>query len=147
MILGKDAEKLKAQIGNLPVEIILNKNWKAGISSSIKAGLSAFPENGFDAAVIMLCDQPFVSPELLRRLADGFRREKSLIAACKYQNTIGVPALFSAEMFSELLYLERDEGAKKIIKKHIEKTFFIEAQEAAFDIDTFQDYEKLSVID
>jgi molybdenum cofactor cytidylyltransferase len=143
IVSGENAEKLQAEVKNLPVLFASNENWKIGISSSIKTGISVLSDEQVDAALIMLCDQPFVSVEVLLDLTEAFSREKKLIAACKYQETIGVPAIFSREVFDELLNLREDEGAKKIIKKYVDKAALIDAPEAAFDVDTISDYENL----
>ena len=39
--------------------------------------------------------------------------------------------------------LHESESAKKIIEKYAEKTAFVAAPEAALDVDTPEDYEKL----
>lgn len=144
IVLGANAERLRREVEDLPVEIALNENWQSGMSSSIKIGLSSFAdENAADAAIFTLCDQPLVSVELLRRLCEIFACAGKTIAACKYEGTFGVPAVFARAHFAELTNLRGDEGAKKIIKKHIGETIFIRAPEAALDVDTRRDYEKL----
>lgn len=145
IVLGANAARLLRQVEDLPVEIALNENWQSGMSSSIKAGLAALAENenAADAAIFTLCDQPLVSAQLLRRLGEIFARPGKTIAACEYARTFGVPAVFARRHFAELSNLRGDEGAKKIIKKYIGETIFICAPEAAIDVDTWRDYEKL----
>jgi molybdenum cofactor cytidylyltransferase len=53
----------------------------------------------------MLCDQPLVSAKNLLALRDSFARTKSLIVASAYENSVGVPALFARDVFSELAKL------------------------------------------
>ena len=62
--------------------------------------------------------------------------------ASEYAETIGVPALFSHLIFDELLNLSTENGAKKIIKKHLASVISISVPEAEIDIDTTDDYEK-----
>lgn len=143
VVLGANQEKLRKDIEDLPLRITVNENWESGISSSIKKGLSALSEENPDAVMIMLCDQPFVTTEVLQRLRDAFIETKKPIAASEYENTFGVPALFGREIFAELSNLQNDEGAKKIIKKDINRIAFVAVPEAAFDVDTLQDFEKL----
>ncbi|MDQ3323512.1 MAG: nucleotidyltransferase family protein [Acidobacteriota bacterium] len=147
IVLGSIAEELKKEIDDLPVQIAVNKNWETGMSSSIKVGLSAF-SNGenIDAVVVTLCDQPLVSAKILRELGETFAETGKSIIACRYAETIGVPALFARVVFDDLMDLREDEGAKKVIKKYEAETAVILAPEAAFDVDTAQDYEKLKII-
>jgi len=65
------------------------------------------------------------------------------IVACAYQNTLGVPALFRRKLFPELLALDAQAGAKKLIKKYQSQTAAIRFPEGAFDVDTPADYENL----
>ena len=56
---------------------------------------------------------------------------------------VGVPALFSNSLFSELINLEGDKGAKNLMRKYQDEVLAIPIPEAAIDIDTPDDYEKL----
>lgn len=143
VVLGANFEKTGAAIDDLPVEIVYNEEWERGISSSIKAGIESLKENdSFPAALIMLADQPFITADHLNELAENFRaapRDVSIIAA-EYDDTIGVPAIFSVVVFDDLLKLSGDEGAKKVINKHRPSVVTIDLPEAAFDIDTEHDF-------
>lgn len=140
IVLGANHEKFKKEIEDLPLKITFNKNWESGISSSIKTALSALKKNAPDAVIFTLCDQPLVTTGILRRLRKVFIETNKPIAACRYENTVGVPALFAREIFSELENLQADEGAKKIIVKDLSRTALVAAPEAACDVDTARDY-------
>ena len=144
VVLGANAEILRKEIEDLPVRIVINENWASGMSSSIKTGLAELiEEENLEAVVIMLCDQPLVTTQTLDNLCEVFAQTGKPIAACEYENTVGVPALFSSEVFAELMNLHESEGAKKIIEKYEGKTVLVAAPEAAPDVDTLEDYEKL----
>ena len=143
VVLGANQKKSRKEIEDLPLQIAVNENWLIGMSSSIKVGLLALSEENLDAIIIMLCDQPLVTTEILQRLWDVYVETGKPIAACEYENTVGVPALFAREVFAELADLQKDEGAKKIIKKDKYRVALVTAPEAAFDIDTLQDFEEL----
>lgn len=143
IVLGAGAEDFQKEICDLPVEILVNRFWAVGLSQSIKTGVSVAVEKDWDAVLIMLCDQPFVTSENLCRLRDCFIETGKPIVASKYRETFGVPALLAREFFSDLLDLSNDEGAKKIIGKYLNKTVLLDLPEAAFDVDTPSDYENL----
>jgi molybdenum cofactor cytidylyltransferase len=145
VVLGANAEKSLPEIKDLPVLPAINENWASGMGGSIKTGLSVLLAENTDieAAILMLCDQPFVTAETLNRLVETFQKTKKPIAACQYSDTLGVPALFAREMFAELSALQGDAGAKAVIKKHA-NVAQSPAPEAAFDIDTQADFQKLS---
>ena len=143
VVLGANRENFRQEIEDLPLEIAVNEDWESGISSSIKKGLTTVSKENPDAVIFMLCDQPFVSAEVLRRLQDAFIKTKKPVIASKYENTLGVPALFARKIFGELKNLKDDEGAKKIISKDLNRTVLVAVPEAAFDVDIPRDYVEL----
>lgn len=145
IVLGARSTEIQKEVEDLPVEIVNNQNWSDGMGASLKAGLERLLEiePPLSAVVIQLCDQPFVTAETIHALIDAHKNTQAAIVACEYGETIGVPVLFSGAMFNELLNLAADGGAKRIIKKHLQIVEKILAPEAAIDIDTFQDYQRL----
>ncbi len=143
--LGARIGILRKEIEDLPVEIVENKNWETGMSSSIKVGLKKFLDDAdkMKAIIVMVCDQPFVNENLLGKIITKFQETGSPIVACEYQNALGVPALFHRKLFPELLALDAQTGAKQLIKKYQAQTAAISFPEGAFDIDTPADYENL----
>ena len=150
VVLGSRAEEISIEAEGLALEIVINKEWEVGISSSIKAGLARLIElrPDTDAVIIMLSDQPFVDEETIRSLLDTYRTTRKPIVASEYNDVLGVPALFDRVMFEELTKLEGDAGARVLIRQtatdHIATT---PAPEAAFDIDTPQDRDRLRTYD
>lgn len=119
------------------------------MSSSIRVGLKALlaMNPNLDAVVILLCDQPLVSSQTLNQLIEAYHVTGNPIIASEYSETVGVPALFNHHLFSELMALKSTEGAKKLIKKHINKVFSVPFSEGAIDIDTPNDYERLKTFE
>lgn len=146
VVLGANFEKTKSEITGLPVKLVFNKNWQEGLSSSIKAGIKTLLEITPDitAGVITLADQPFVSAKHLNLFFENFEKSESAIIAAEYNGTIGVPALFSREVFDDLCALSGDKGAKPVIEKYRDSLSKINLPEAAFDIDTPQDFLNLN---
>ena len=143
--LGSRIEILRKEIKDLPVEIVENKEWETGMSGSIKVALKKLLEDADEvkAIIVMVCDQPFVDENLLEKIISKFQETDAPIVACEYQNALGVPALFHKNLFPELLALDAQTGAKRLIKKYHAQTAAISFPEGAFDIDTPADYENL----
>jgi molybdenum cofactor cytidylyltransferase len=144
VVLGSDIALIRDAIRNLPVKIIHHHKWQEGIGSSIRIGISYMEtENHFDAILIMLCDQPYISSEHLKDLIKEFFQKQKSIIATGYGNHVGVPALFHQKIFSFLKELTGDKGAKDIISKNSEDVFVKNFEQAAIDIDTPEDLSKL----
>lgn len=145
VVLGANFHWIKKEIEDLPVEIVINENWQSGMSSSVKTGLGKLLEiePNLSAVVIQLCDQPLINSAVLNQIIKKYQRTKTKIVAAEYAGTVGVPALFADTVFSELLNLTAQNGAKKIIEKHLSAVEKVYIPEAEIDIDTQPDYEKL----
>jgi len=143
VVLGAFTEKIQPILASTNVEIIINKNWQKGMSSSLKKGLEQV-ENS-DAILVFLSDQPFINTELINGIITAAKSTNLPIIATKYGEVLGVPALFKKAVFEDLKALEKQVGAKKIIKKYAKnnQVVFVNFEAAAVDIDTIEDYEKL----
>ncbi len=96
-----------------------------------------------DSVVIMLCDQPFVTRAIIDNLLYKRQETGKQIIASTYNDVMGVPALFSRSFFNELLLLQGQEGAKKILNNHPDDIATIPFEKGSVDIDTLADYEDL----
>lgn len=148
VVLGANAEIIKPEICQLPVQIVENLQWASGMGSSIQAGIEAIKALGqnVEAVAIALCDQPFVSVQVINQLVEAYRRSDKAIVACEYAGTLGVPALFHHTFFSKLTNLKQGEGAKQIIKKYINEVTSIPFLQGKIDIDTPDDYKQLQIM-
>lgn len=144
-VLGSNFDLLQKELEDLNCVFETNNNWKEGLSASIKSGLEKTLENEpeISAVIFALCDQPFIKSEHFDQLIEKFLETRKPIVASFYKEITGVPALFSKEFFPALMNLEGDGGAREIINKNpdfVEKIFL---PEAAFDIDTKENFEDL----
>ena len=95
------------------------------------------------AFIALLCDQPFVTPELLHALVETWRQTGQPIVACEYEGDVGVPALFDQSLFAELRGLEGAAGAKQIFARHAADIARVPFPQGRFDVDTPEDYDAL----
>ena len=140
VVLGAEAERLRAGLRGLPVEVVVNAEWATGVSASVRAGLEAAGE--VPGCLFVVADQPFVTADLLRGMLALFRGGAPIVA-CAYAGTLGVPALFDRAYFGELAGLEGDAGAKRIIERHRDVVRVVEFERGATDVDTLGDRESL----
>jgi molybdenum cofactor cytidylyltransferase len=139
VVLGANAERLRSAVDGLNVFVVLNPEWARGIATSIRCGLTEleirFP--ALEGVVILLCDQPSVDETLIQTLIS--HRNKASIVACAYADTLGVPALFTRSLFTELHFLTGDQGAKRVIAAHRSQVEIVPFAAGAFDLDTAAD--------
>ena len=145
IVLGANASLLTPEIDDNNTQIVINTNWKDGMASSIIAGLTALLEKYPDTerVIFMMCDQPFVTTSLLNNLLITHQQTGKPIVASIYDGVIGVPALFYKSHFKELLQLQGDTGARKIINQDVSEVATVFFAKGKIDIDTADDYENL----
>jgi len=90
VVAGDSADRVSAEVHDLPVHVVQNVEWRCGIGTSIKCGL-AHMRHVVSAILVLACDQPFVSLEIIGKLRD----EDRPIVASDYAETVGIPALFA----------------------------------------------------
>ncbi|HMT52734.1 MAG TPA: nucleotidyltransferase family protein [Saprospiraceae bacterium] len=145
VVLGASYDEVKSSIVDTSVHIIYNKNWKLGLSTSIVAGVNEILQQAPTTLgiLIMLGDQVLIQYTHLNQLIEVFLDEKYEIVYSDYISDFGPPAIFGVKTFNELLSLEMDQGAKKLIKSDMYKVASVIIQEGKYDIDTTSDYEQI----
>ncbi len=75
VVLGAFFEKIKTKIDHLPVTILKNENWESGMGSTVACGMDFLMKNHpkTEAILLMVCDQPYVSPAVLKNLMETWR--------------------------------------------------------------------------
>lgn len=137
VVLGAHAERLRRELAGLDATVVEHPAWSDGIGSSLRCGIEAVRrERAVDSAVLLLCDQPLVTSQLIDRLVAAHRASGAPIVACEYAETVGVPALFGRTLFDELAALPPEAGAKQVIARHGTDVVRVPFPAAAFDLDT-----------
>lgn len=138
------------ELDSLGVETILNPAWSEGMGASLHAGMEALRcvEPQPKAVLLLVCDQPRLSAAHLCNLLDRHAATRSsdnvAITASVYAGHAGVPAVFSARLFPQLLLTSGDRGAKDLIRAHAARVQGIPWPEGEFDLDRPED---LSIIE
>ena len=146
VVLGARAGELKNELEESAVHVVVNDGWEEGMASSIRCGVKALAELNpeTEGAILMVCDQPFVTASLLTNLLTAHQKTNKPVVACSYADTFGPPVYFHHTFFPALGKLKGDTGARSIIKHYANDVEAIPFPEGAVDIDTATDYEKLT---
>ena len=122
-------------------ELIYNPDWSSGMSSSIRLGCELLSDD-CDQLLVLLADQVLVSTSeletLIAQTVDGS-------SACSgFSGTVGPPAVFSRAWYPDLLTLNAENGAKKLLTDPAKQVTIIPTKSAGWDIDSKDDLERLS---
>jgi molybdenum cofactor cytidylyltransferase len=138
VVLGARAEELAPLLSHSPASIVINRDWREGLGSSIRSGVARLPA-ACSGVLLLLADQAAVTAEDLRRLVSAWRRQPEYVAAAIYGSTVGVPAIFPRSAFGDLLKLRGDQGARALIQRNPDRVVRVPMDSARIDIDTPED--------
>jgi molybdenum cofactor cytidylyltransferase len=142
VVLGARAAELAPLLKHSQSSVVVNRDWREGLASSIRAGVARLPAS-CTAVLLTLVDQAAVTGEDLRRLVNAWRRQPEYIAAARYGTTTGVPAIFPRSTFSDLQSLRGDVGARALLQRNPDRIVRVPMASAGIDIDTPEDLLKL----
>ena len=146
VVVGANAERVKEALEDLPVQIIPNRNWAEGMSSSLGTGLGALGRD-IQAALVVLADQPGLTADLLRTLVARYETTRAPIVAPFYRGRRGNPVLFDRALFADLQAVEGDQGGRGLLARYQSSVERVTVDDAAvlLDVDTRQDYQALDI--
>ncbi len=138
VVTGRDADQVKAALHDLDVQFTDNQDYSKGLSTSLRAGISAVPAPN-DGTLVMLGDMPGISPELIDHMIAGFDppEDRAIVVATR-RGKQGNPILWARRFFPEIMAIQGDVGARNLIGAYDEMVCEIEAADDAplTDIDT-----------
>jgi molybdenum cofactor cytidylyltransferase len=137
-VLGGAADPIRETVDVAGVEVVENRRFGEGCSSSIAAALHAVDERS-QALVLLLGDQPGVTPATVEALLAG--RGEAPLAACRYEDGRGHPLAFARSTFGELATLHGDKGVWKLLDRRVAEVVDVPvAGRIPLDVDTWEDY-------
>jgi molybdenum cofactor cytidylyltransferase len=140
-VIGGAADAIRAAVDLSGADVIENREFGTGCSSSIALALDAVdPRSG--ALVLLLGDQPGVTTATVHALLEG--RGAAALAVCRYDDGRGHPFAFARSMFGELAALHGDKGVWKLLDRHAPDVVEVPiAGPVPRDVDTWADYQAL----
>jgi len=142
IVLGYEHIKIrKLLLKSKKITLITNKNYKNGISSSIKSGLKKINKKnkGF---MITHSDMPFIKLSHINRIYSSLLKKDYLVHAMTYKKIIGNPIGFNISVLGKFNKIKGDTGAKYMVKRLKKNTNFIKvASRKIFkDLDLKKDF-------
>ena len=118
VVLGFEKSRVrKIIIKNKKINFVFNKNYKSGMSSSIKAGLKKISKKNIGFLIVQ-ADMPFISKKIINSLCYAIKNNGQEIVAPIYKRNMGNPIGFKRSMTRILNKTSGDSGAKKMIKRN-----------------------------
>lgn len=142
LVAGFHAAEVMTATGNAAGFVVINERHDEGMGTSIAAGVAAV-RNTAGAVLILLADQPLVTVDHLAALISRWSGTDNEIVATAFDDTVGPPVLFPRGAFGELVRLEGDDGARRLIRSPF-RVETVRFDNAAVDVDRPDDLENLT---
>jgi len=144
VVLGFAAAEIRPLMeGKERVKVVINPRFAEGMSTSIHQGLRAMNICA-TGILIALADQPFIPPEVINTLIEGFATGAKGIVLPVYEGKRGHPVILDRKRYEgELLGLQGDVGGREIVRDHPEDVLevAVASKGVLVDIDAPEDYQ------
>jgi molybdenum cofactor cytidylyltransferase len=136
---------MESLLAGWPLQIVVNPRWAEGMSTSVQAGLEHVPPDS-EAVMLLLADQPAVSPAVVCALIRAYRDARTPIVAPIHGGRRGNPVLFDRRTFGSLRRVTGDQGGRQVIASGEFEVTLVEVDDRAvlMDIDHRGDLSTLS---
>ncbi len=141
LVLGAQTDEVIDSVDLTGWTVVENPEWDQGLASSLRAGLDAVMRfSRAEQVAIFLGDQPDVDLDVVERLVAAARISRRQAVVPKYRYIWSNPVIVSKPLWSRLMSLDGDEGAKRLLQAHpdwVEEVWF--EQRPPRDVDTERD--------
>lgn len=160
VVVGHDAGRVAAAAsaaaraaavphGGSSVEVVTNAAYRSGQASSLVAGIRSLrPHHDVEVAVVLLADQPGVSPAAVRAVAAALGQVRGPggarpdAARASYADGLGHPVAFRRPAWARLRSLTGDAGARHLLED-LEVVHVRVPDTVPVDVDTPDDLRRL----
>ncbi len=138
--LGADAREILDAIDLHGAEPLLVKDWQEGQAASLRGGVAALAPHA-DAIVVVLGDQPLLTPATIARFAQAWNGSEAALRASA-GGVPGHPVLLARPLYAGVARLRGDSGARGLLEEAHARTVDCDAA-VAVDVDTPEQLEAL----
>jgi CTP:molybdopterin cytidylyltransferase MocA len=139
VVLGHDAEAIRAAVDFGDAETIVCADWAQGQGFSLRAGVAALADAGVVA--ITLGDQPFITPAVITEAVAQLGEADAVRAV--YDGTPGHPVVLGPRVLATVPELEGDAGARELLARFRVRKWEAGHLASATDVDTQEELANL----
>jgi molybdenum cofactor cytidylyltransferase len=138
LVLGHEADTVRGALGRVAqdekLEIVVNRDYRKGLSTSLRAGLEKAREGGCDAAVFLLGDMPMIDTNVLDTVIARYREANCRICYVKTNGPAGHPIIARRNLFGEFMKVRGDIGGREVLRKNAQWSLAVELGSEGTDI-------------
>lgn len=135
VVVGHDATGVREAVAGRGVIIVENRDYRRGLSTSIRAGLAVLPVDT-GRAIFLLADMPDVRAAHIDRLiAAAANGGDDAICVPTWRGRRGNPVLWARRYFAELASLDGDVGGRLLLDRYAASVLSVAMDDEAVLID------------
>jgi molybdenum cofactor cytidylyltransferase len=147
VVLGHEAEKVRAQLQGKQVRPVHNPDYRDGLSTSVRVGVNAVSPQAA-GIMIYLADQPLLAPADINFMVKAFALAKDAnksIVVPLFHGQRGNPVILDSSYREAMLEVVGDVGCKRVIKRYPDKVFGVEMEtdHVVRDVDNMDAYQEV----
>lgn len=136
-VLGAEADRVRQEISLDGTTVVVNPDFDGGMSTSIRVGIRSAPAES-EGYLIVLADQPFVSPSTIDALIERRTRGGAKILVPTFRGRRGNPVLVDRSLVPELERIRGDIGCRALFRHHADEITEVPVEDPGIvlDVDT-----------
>jgi molybdenum cofactor cytidylyltransferase len=138
VVIGYEGDQVKSVLKHLVTNFVHNPHHTEGLSTSVKLGLNAIPDE-IDGVIIFLGDMPLIKSHHINRIIEAFDpTEGRSICVPIHGRKRGNPVLWGKQYLSEIQSITGDVGARHLLEEYNDQISEVTIDNDAilFDVDT-----------
>ncbi len=124
LVLGAGSDEVRNALGEIAgddkLEIVVNRDYRKGMSTSLRAGLGKARAEGCDAALFLLGDMPMIDADVLDTVIARYRSSDCKICYAMTDGHAGHPIIARKDLFDEFMNVEGDVGGREVVRRNAE---------------------------
>jgi molybdenum cofactor cytidylyltransferase len=129
IVLGAHTAEISKALSLDPDCIVVNPDWKRGQISSIQAAIRSLAAGETEGVMLFLVDHPLISAALVSELIAQFTQSGRPIVLPTFHGKRGHPVIFAERLYSELLAVSLDQGAREVVWAHAKEVLEVSTDE------------------
>ena len=144
-VVRPETPELAECLSDAGLEVLACQPEQQEMADSLSAAIRhlVFSQTPPDAIVVALADMPFILPHTITTIAERLSANASIVAPI-YQGMRGHPVGFNKRFYPALATLTGDEGARSVLRRHVEEMELLECDDPGIlqDIDTWEQLQR-----
>lgn len=141
VVLGANARETKGAITGKAVKIIINPDYRQGMSTSLISGLKQVSHQA-QRILVALSDQPLIDRTTYNKLIQKSLDSDNGIVVPTHKSRRGNPIIFNIRYKEELLQLKGDVGGRELLSQHPDDILevAVDCEGIYINLNTMDDY-------